>query len=63
MAITLTSAEIQYVDDNLQDKTIIKIAREITEQRGGEEKIRRRDIISFFKDTLKRNLIQEKFGK
>ena len=56
----LTKKEIKYIDDNLKEKTIVKIARELTEQKG--EEIRRRDIIKFYKEELNRDIINEKFG-
>jgi hypothetical protein len=60
----LTKAQVKYVDENLKEKTIFKIARELTEKaklKDGE-RITRRDIISFFKEKFKRDLVIEKFG-
>jgi len=56
----LTKKEIKYIDDNLKEKTIIKIARELSEEKG--EGIRRRDIIKFYKEELNRDIVKEKFG-
>ena len=55
-----TKKEIKYIDDNLKEKTIIKIARELSKEKG--EEIRRRDIIKFYKEELNRDIVQEKFG-
>jgi hypothetical protein len=57
----LTKEDIKYIEDNLKDKTIIRIARELSEQKG--EKIRRRDIVKYFKEELNRDIVKEKFGR
>ena len=65
MALKLTKAQVKYIEDNLQSKTIIKIARELSEEKGleGKDRIRRRDLINYFKENFDRNLVQEKFGR
>jgi len=63
--IKLTKAQVKYVEDNLKDKTIIKIARELSEEKGleGKDRIKRRDIIQYFKKNFDRDLVKEKFGR
>ncbi len=60
----LTAAQIQFIEDNLQSKTIIRIARELSKELGlgREDRISRKDIITYFKDNFDRNLVHEKFG-
>jgi len=61
--INLTQDEIDYIDRNLKNKTIIKLARELSEARNDGVRIRRRHIIDFYKNELQRNILKEKFGK
>jgi DNA-directed RNA polymerase delta subunit len=56
----LTKKEIKYIEENLKEKTIVKIARELSE--GRKEPLRRRDIIKYFKENFDRDLFKEKFG-
>jgi len=65
MALKLTKAQVKYVEDNLQSKTIIKIAHELSEEKEleGKDRIRRRDLINYFKENFDRDLVKEKFGR
>ena len=61
--IELTQDEIKYIDSNLKDKTLIRIARELSQARGDGTKIRRRDIIDYYNEKLGRDILVEKFGR
>jgi hypothetical protein len=63
--ITLTKAQVKYVDDNLKEKTIIRIAKDLSEEKGleGSERIKRRDLIEYFKEKFDRDIFKEKFGR
>ena len=58
--IKLNKTEIKYIDDNLKEKTIFKIARELSEKR--TDIVRRRDIIEYYREKLDRDIVKEKFG-
>ncbi len=63
MAYVFNKAEIKYIETNLSNKTLIKIASELSNEAGllGDKKIKRQDIIDFFKTKLNRDLVAEKF--
>jgi len=59
--IELTKKDIKYIEDNLQEFTIVKIARKLSA--GKTDIIRRKDIVEYFKEKLDRDILEEKFGK
>ena len=61
--IKLTKKDIEYVDKNLKEKTIIAIAKELSDKKGleGEDRIMRKDLVKYFEDKLGRQLYKEKF--
>ena len=63
--MTLSKAQVKYVEANLNEKSIIRIARELTKEAKlpKEKRIRRIDIIEYFKEKFERNIVEEKFGK
>jgi hypothetical protein len=63
--ITLTKAQVKYVDDNLKEKTIIRIAKELSDEKKleGKDRIRRRDLIEYFKEKFNRDIFKEKFSR
>ncbi len=60
----LTKAQVKFVNENLQDKSIIWIARELSQMMKleGEKAIKRKDLIEYFKENFQRDIFKEKFN-